>query len=271
VSIRSNWQLILLATAAMALTGCSEKDEHMADKPVEEIYNQAMDYYEEGKYERAAKTFAEVERQHPYSNWAVKSQLMSAYSYYESKRYDDAIEGFNVFIQLHPGHPDVAYAYYMLGLCYYEQVAMVERDQKSTELAFKSFSEVLTRFPNSPYAKDAKLKIDLLHTHLAGKEMEIGRFYLKKHAYLPALNRFKVVIEHYQTTSHAPEALHRAVECYLALGILDQAQAMAAILGHNYPGSQWYADSYALIQPQQQLVLLLGELTWYLHAYLRRD
>jgi outer membrane protein assembly factor BamD len=233
----------------IGLAGCSsDKDEIMADKPVEEIYNIAMDHYEQGRYERAAKTFAEVERQHPYSNWAVKAQLMSAYAYYESKRYDDAIEGFNVFIQLHPGHPDVAYAYYMLGLCYYEQVAMVERDQKATELSLKSFSEVLTRFPGSPYAKDAKLKINLLYTHLAGKEMEIGRFYLKRHSYLPALNRFKMVIEQYQTTAQVPEALHRAVECYLALGILDQAQAMAAILGHNYPGSQWYADSYALIQ-----------------------
>jgi outer membrane protein assembly factor BamD len=172
---------------------------------------------------------------------------MSAYAYYEAKKYIEAVEGFNVFIQLHPGHEHIAYAYYMVGLCYYEQIPTVQRDQDPTEKALQAFEEVMHRFPNSVYARDAKYKIDLIRDHLAGKEMDVGRYYLHQKAYLAALNRFKEVVEHYQTTSHIPEALHRMVECYLALGIPEQAQASAAVLGHNFPGSQWYADSYALI------------------------
>ena len=240
--------LSLALLFALLQTGCSEQEEVFSEQPVEALYNQAMDYLEDGSYTRAAKAFVEVERQHPYSALAPKGLLMAAYAYYQAKKYDDALENYNVFIQLHPGHEHIAYAYYMIGVCYYEQIPMVERDQKTTEQALSAFEEVERRFPASPYGKDAKLKIDLVRDHLAGKEMDVGRYYLKQQAYLSAVNRFKNVVEGFQTTSHTPEALHRMVECYLALGILDQAQKTAAILGHNYPGSPWYADTYSLIQ-----------------------
>lgn len=229
-------------------TGCSEHEETFTDQPVESLYSQAMDHLEKGSYTRAALAFVEVERQHPYSALAPKALLMAAYSYYQARKYDDALENYRVFIQLHPGHEHIAYAYYMVGICYYEQIPMVQRDQKTTEEALGAFEEVVRRFPGSPYGKDARLKIDLIRDHLAGKEMDVGRYYLKQQAYLAALNRFKNVVEGFQTTSHAPEALHRMVECYLALGILDQAQKMAALLGYNYPGSSWYADTYAVIR-----------------------
>ncbi len=229
-------------------TACSDSEEIYQDQPVEVLYNEAMDNLEKGSYKRAALGFVEVERQHPYSTLAPKSLLMAAYSYYQAKKYEDALENYNVFIQLHPGHENIAYAYYMLGICYYEQVPAVERDQKTTEDALLAFEEVTRRFSSSPYGKDAKLKTDLIRDHLAGKEMDVGRYYLDRQAYLAALNRFKNVVEGFQTTSHAPEALHRMVECYLALGILDQAQRTAAVLGYNYPGSSWYFDTYELIR-----------------------
>lgn len=237
----------LIAIASL-LSACTEKEDPYNDRSVEDLYNTAMDRFDENKYQKAAKAFSEVERQHPYSNWALKAQIMSAYCYYEAKKYDEAIEHFNVFVQLHPGHPEVAYAFYMLGLCYYEQIPIVERDQKPSEQALKSFQEVLNRFPNSVYAKDAKFKIDLIRDHLAGKEVDVGRYYQKRFAYLSALNRFQEVVTLYQTTSHAPEALHRMVECYLALGLKREAKETAAVLGFNYPNSDWYKDAYALMQ-----------------------
>lgn len=240
--------LSIVLTMGLLQTACSDTEEIFAEQPVESLYNKAMDYLEAGSYSRAAQAFVEVERQHPYSALAPKSLLMAAYSYYQAKKYEDALENYNVFIQLHPGHEHIAYAYYMVGICYYEQVPMVERDQKTTEDALRAFEEVVQRFSSSPFGKDAKLKIDLIRDHLAGKEMDVGRYYLGKQAYLAALNRFKNVVEGFQTTSHTPEALHRMVECYLALGILDQAQKTASVLGHNYPGSSWYGDTYELIR-----------------------
>jgi outer membrane protein assembly factor BamD len=241
---------ILSVASVIGLVACSTtpQNEPYIEKSVEVLYNEGMDLLESGSPAKAAVTFAEVERQHPYSNWAVKAQLMSAYSYYLAKKYDESIETYRVFIQLHPSHERIAYAYYMLGLCYYEQIPTVERDQNVTEESLKAFEEVVRRFPTSPYAKDAGIKIEFIRDHLAGKEMEVGRYYQSHGAYLSAVNRFKNIIQGYQTTSHVPEALHRLVECYLALGIMDQAQASAAVLGHNYPSSSWYADSYALIK-----------------------
>ena len=186
-------------------------------------------------------------RQHPYSDSASKAQLLAAYAHYQDLKYDDAILALDRFIQLHPGSPDVDYAYYMRALCYYEQITDVRRDQRMTRQALDALSEVARRFPDSQYARDARLKIDLTNDHLAGKEMEVGRFYLRQHQYTAAINRFRVVVENYQTTSHVAEALHRLVECYLALGVTDEAKAAAAVLGHNFPGSEWYTDSYALL------------------------
>jgi outer membrane protein assembly factor BamD len=243
-------KIVLLFALFFLITGCAETDDPYVDRSVEDLYTIAMNLFEEGKHQKAAKAFAEVERQHPYSNWALKAQIMSAYCFYEAKKYDEATEAFNTFIQLHPSHGDVPYAYYMIGLCHYEQIPIVERDQKPCEKALAHFTEVITRFPQSDYAKDSKFKIDLVRDHLAGKEMDVGRFYLKRGSYLAAVNRFKTVVEQYETTSHVPEALHRLVESYVALGLKDQAQASAAVLGHNYPTTDWYKDSFALLNPK---------------------
>jgi len=237
---------------ALAACGGGDKDSYV-DRPVETLYNTAMDDLQAGKYEKAAKGFDEVERQHPYSLWATKAQLMSAYSQYEAGNYDESILSLDRFIQLHPGHPDIAYAYYMKALDYYVQIVDVGRDQRITQDALKSLQEVIRRFPETRYARDARLKIDLTRDHLAGKEMEIGRYYEGQKEYLAAVNRFRAVVDNYQTTTHVPEALERLTECYLALGLTDEAKRTAAVLGYNYPGSEWYRDSYALVTNSKDL------------------
>ncbi|MEQ8326588.1 MAG: outer membrane protein assembly factor BamD [Parvibaculum sp.] len=238
--------------AAAALAGCSSDSDELPyeERPVEQIYNTAMDHMDEKEYTPAAKEFDEVERQHPYSEWARRSMLMGAYAHYKINEYDEAILSAQRFISLHPSNKDVPYAYYLIGLSYYERISDVGRDQKMTENALNSFYELTRRFPTSEYARDAQLKIDLTLDHLAGKEMEIGRYYLNRHDYIAAINRFREVIERYQTTTHTPEALERLTEAYLALGIKTEAQTAAAILGYNFPGSEWYEDSYALLADQ---------------------
>lgn len=233
----------------MALSACSSNEgPEYIERPVEELYNEAIDAMEVEDYQQAVSLFLEVERQHPYSVWATKAQLMAGYSYYRRGEYDDAILALDRFIQLHPGNRDIAYAYYLKALGYYEQISDVGRDQRMTELALESLTEVTRRFPQSDYARDAQLKIDLAVDHLAGKEMEVGRFYLNRGNYLAAINRFRIVIDKYQTTTHTPEALHRLAEAYAALGIDQEARQNAAILGHNFPGNEWYADSYQLVE-----------------------
>ena len=172
---------------------------------------------------------------------------MSAYSNYQNNKYDDAIVGLDRFIQLHPSNRDVAYAYYLKALCYYEQISDVGRDQRITQQALDALAEVVKRFPESPYARDARLKVELAIDHLAGKEMAVGRYYQSNQQYVGAINRYRVVIERYQTTTHVPEALHRLVESYLSLGVKSEAQEAAAVLGFNFPGSEWYQDSYYLM------------------------
>jgi outer membrane protein assembly factor BamD len=228
--------------------GSVEEERAAADRPVEVIYNNAMDLLETQWYETAAGEFDEVERQYPYSKWATKAQLMSGYAYYMDGKYDEAIIALDRFIELHPGNRDAPYAYYLKALSYYEQISDVGRDQKMTRLALGAMREVSRRFPNTAYARDARLKLDLANDHLAGKEMSIGRYYQHREDYLAAINRYRAVIERYQTTTHVPEALHRLTECYLALGITDEAQMSAAVLGHNFPGNEWYEDSYALLE-----------------------
>jgi outer membrane protein assembly factor BamD len=248
---RTSPHLLRSAVAAaflLALTACgSDTEEEYVERPVEELYNEGLDSLHAGENDDAALFFDEVERQHPYSTWATRAQLMAAYAHYREARYDDALNAIDRFLSLHPGHQSAPYAYYLRGLCYYEQIADVTRDQKNTELALGALSEVVRRYPGTGYARDAQLKIDLTYDHLAGKDMEIGRFYLTRGEYQAAINRFRRVIEQYQTTTHVPEALHRLTEAYLALGIVDEAQTAAAVLGHNYPGSEWYADSYLLL------------------------
>ena len=214
-------------------------------------------------YENAAIAFNEVDRQHPYSVWATKAQLMSAYAYYQNNKYDDAIVSLDRYIQLHPSNRDVPYAYYLKALSYYEQISDVSRDQKITEFALKLLNEVVVRFPNSRYARDAKLKIDLTRDHLAGKEMAIGRYYENQGQYLAAINRFVKVAENFQTTSHVPEALHRLTESYLALGLVNQANKTAAILGHNFPGSEWYIDAYEIVENKKLQQTDKKKAPWY--------
>ncbi len=237
---------LLLAAVVSACSSTDKKDVYV-EKPVDVLYNQAMDLLAKEDYSKAADAFDQVEQQHPYSVWATRAQLMSAYALYQASKYDDSIIAADRFIQLHPGNRDVAYAYYLKALDYYIQIEDVGRDQKTTEQAMQALEEVVRRFPNTAYARDARLKIDLARDHLAGKEMEIGRWYEKHGYYLAALNRFKRVVDKYQTTTHVPEALERLTECYLALGLKDEARRTAAVLGYNYPGSSWYAATYTLM------------------------
>ncbi len=243
-------RMIAAALLLVGLVACNSAPEEVAyvERPVEDLYNDAMDSLVAGEYEAAARNFDEVERQHPYSIWATRAQLMTAFSHYQGNKFDDAIIAAQRYIQLHPGSEEVPYAYYLVAVSYYEQIVDVGRDQKLTELALRSLDDVVRRFPESEYARDARLKIDLARDHLAGKEMEIGRYYLTRGSYLAAINRFKQVIAEYQTTTHVPEALHRLTESYLAMGLQNEAQSSAAVLGYNFPGSDWYRDSYALLQ-----------------------
>jgi outer membrane protein assembly factor BamD len=241
-------RMVAFALLLTGIVACSSDDEPAyVERPVEELYNSAMDELLTTNYEEAARLFDEVERQHPYSVWASKAQLMAAYAHYQNNKYDEAINALDRFIQLHPGSRDTAYAYYLRAISYYEQISDVGRDQKMTQLALEGLDEVVRRFPESRYARDARLKVDLARDHLAGKHMDIGRFYEGQGEYLAAINRFRMVIQDYQTTTHVPEALHRLVESYLALGVNDEAQATAAVLGHNFPGNSWYAESYVLL------------------------
>jgi outer membrane protein assembly factor BamD len=239
----------LALALALGLGGCgkSDDDANYTEQPVEVLYNRALDALGSQEYKLAAKGFEEVDRQHPYSVWATKAQIMAAFAYYQSNKYDEAIAALDRFIQLHPGHKDIPYAYYLKALCYYEQISDVQRDQRITQQALDALAEVVKRFPETPYARDARLKVELAIDHLAGKEMSIGRYYQKNEQYVGAINRYRVVIERYQTTTHVPEALHRLVECYLSLGVRSEAKENAAVLGYNFPGSDWYQDSYFLM------------------------
>ena len=239
---------MLLAVLAVSACGSDDKDsERYVERPVQQLYNEAVDALRNEQYARAAERFDDVERQHPYSVWAVKASLMAAFSHYQATDYEEAVLALDRFIQLHPGNSDVAYAYYLRALCFYERISDVVRDQLNTEKALTALREVVRRFPDTSYARDARLKIDLTRDHLAGKEMDVGRYYLARGHYLAAIRRFRRVVETYETTTHIPEALHRLTEAYLALGLKNEATKAAAVLGHNYPGSEWYADSYALV------------------------
>lgn len=245
--------------APIALAGCGlfgGKPEAKFDPsgvPVEQLYNEGVDFLNAKHYADAAKRFDQVEENYPYSAWAVNAQLMEGYSKYLQRKYTDAIGALDRFIQLHPTNKDIAYAYYLRAMCYYEQIEDIQRDQKGTEQAMGALQEVVNRFPESAYGRDARLKIDLCRDHLAGKEMAIGRWYQGQHLYAAALNRFQRVVDLYQTTNHVPEALHRLTEIYLILGMPEEAKRTAAVLGHNYPGSRWYEDSWNQLLADHQL------------------
>lgn len=234
-----------------SLTGKSSddaKEPEYIERPVDQIYADAWKQIHNGNWVLAAKQFDEVERQHPYSVWARRAMLMSAYCYYHANHYDDAISTADQYIALHPGSKEVAYAFYLKAISLYEQIVDIGRDQTSTEGALTALQDVVQRFPDSEYARDATLKIDLTLDHLAGKEMAVGRYYLFKGDYVGAINRFRTVVEQYQKTTQIAEALERLTEAYYALGVYNEAKTAAAVLGHNYPGSPWYKDAYDLLQ-----------------------
>ena len=243
----------LAAFAALSLlsacaTGKNKADTQYVARDVSTLYNSAKYRLDRGQFKLAAALFDEVERQHPYSPWARRAQLMSAFSYYMNRDYTEAISAAQRFLAIHPGNKDAPYAFYLIALCHYEQIADVTRDQKTTQQARDALGELIRRYPQSRYAADARLKLDLVNDHLAGKEMEIGRFLQRRGQWLAATLRFRNVIDDYQTTTHTPEALERLVESYLALGIPEEAKKAAAVLGANYPGSKWYEHAYKLIR-----------------------
>lgn len=249
--------LVLTLLTGVALAGCSSNDKPIkaADQPVEDLYNKAAAALDSKNYREASGLFQEVERQHPYSEWATRAELMSSYAAYEGGQYDEAIIGLDRFVELHPGNKDIDYALYLKALCFYEQISDVARDQLMTREALTNFETLINRYPDSIYTRDAILKRDLTLDHLAGKEMEIGRYYLNRGEVNAAVNRFRMVIKTYQTTTHVPEALHRMVEAYLTLGLKDEAYRVASVLGYNYPGSSWYQDSYKLMDAEQRAKL----------------
>lgn len=237
-----------LFVALGLLSGCSSTKEIVENPTAEQVYNQAYELLERTSYKKAAETFEKVEMEHPYSKWATQAKIMSAYAYYKDKDYDSAIINIDRFIKFHPGNKDIAYAYYLKALCYYDQIAPVEKDQSNSERALEAFRQVVIRFPNTEYAKDAEFKMALASDHLAGHEMEIGRYYLSQENYLSALNRFSGVVNNYQTTTHIEEALYRQTEIYTIIGLSDEAQLSAKVLQHNYPKSKWSARAQRLVK-----------------------
>lgn len=241
-------KLLILVLASVLMTACSKKrDEEYVAGSVDMLYNEGKKYLDRNNYPVAAAFFNEVERQHPYTEWARRAQLMAAYSNYMDNEYDEAVLSAERFLAIYPGNSSAPYAWYLIAMSYYEQITDVGREQRITENAMNAFRQIIARYPGTPYERDAQLKLDLTRDHLAGKEMEVGRFYQKNGQYLAALLRFRSVVDTYQTTTHIAEALHRMVEVYLALGIVDEALEVAAVLGHNFPKSKWYKYSFALL------------------------
>lgn len=244
--------VVAAVTASLALSACAGQKKPTPrlayqERPVELLYATGAYRLDQRRWTEAVAYFQEVERQHPYSEWSRRSILMTAYAHYQANQYADAIDDADRFIQLYPGNASVVYAYYLKAVCYFEQIVDVNRDQAATEQALAALRDIVARYPRTEYAADARLKIDMVNDQLAGKEMAIGRYYLRQGNTLAAIGRFKTVIDKYQTTTHTPEALYRLVESYTTLGLLGEATANGAVLGHNFPGDPWYADAYKLL------------------------
>jgi len=248
-----------LAVLAATLSGCGTgalwdkfmaKDETtFSDQPADKLYNEGLFLMNNNHDLKAAtKKFDEVDREHPYSEWARKSLLMSAYASYQAGDYETCIGSASRYVTLHPGSADAAYAQYLIAASNYDQIPDVARDQARTEKAMASLDEVIRKYPTSEYAAEAKKKLEGARDQLAGKEMAIGRYYMDKRDFTGAINRFKTVVTRYQTTRHVEEALARLTEAYMAIGIVSEAQTAAAILGHNFPDSKWYQDAYRLVK-----------------------
>jgi outer membrane protein assembly factor BamD len=250
--------LLLTAAAVVPLVGCAhgkgKNDTAYVARDVSSLYTAAKRSMDQGDYEQSAKLFDEVERQHPYSVWARHAQLMSAFNYYLAHKYTDAVSSAQRFVTIHPGNAEAPYAQYLIGMSYYQQIDDVNRDQTNTQQAQDAFNDLIRRYPDSRYAADARIKLDLIKDHLAGKEMEVGRFYQRSGQWLAATYRFRTVVDQYQTTTGTPEALERLVECYLALGIPQEAQKAGAVLGRNYPESYWYRQSLKLLGQENKQI-----------------
>ncbi len=249
--------VLALVVLLAPLGGCSslssmfnkDEDEVIVDEPAEQLYNEGLFLLNDKRdYKSAAKRFEEVDRQHPYSDWARKSLVMSSFAYYQGGDYDESISSARRYITLHPGSPDAAYAQFLIGSSYFDRIPDITRDQDKTEKAVSELEEVVRKYPTSEYAVSAKKKIEVARDQLAGKEVDIGRWYMQKKDYTGAINRFKVVVTRYQTTRHVEEALMRLTEAYMTLGIVGEAQTSAAVLGHNFPDSPWYQDAYNLVK-----------------------
>lgn len=269
---------VMVSVAALLLSGCSlfgnddasndlNKDAaQYQERPIDQIYDNAWKQINKGNWDQAAAQFNEVDRQHPYSVWARRAQLMAAFCYYQSNKYDDAVSTADQYISLHPGSQEVAYAFYLKAISLYEQIVDVGRDQSKTQGALVALQDVVQRFPDTEYARDATLKIDLTQDHLAGKEMEVGRYYLQRDNYIGAINRFRTVIDQYQTTPQIAEALERLTESYYSLGLDSEAQTAAAVLGANYPGTVWYQDSFNILKGRN-LTPVADQQSWIYKAF----
>ena len=256
--VRVQPALAVVLVLAVALGGCSllkpkkKTDTTYADQPVEQLYSVGASRLDEHRWGEAVTYFKEVERQHPYSEWSRRAILMEAFAHYQTNDYNEAIADADRFIELYPGNGSAPYAYYLKAECYFEQILDVGRDQAASQQALSGMREVVRRFPNTEYAVDARIKIDMINDQLAGKEMTIGRYYLHENQPLAAIGRFKTVIQTYQTTSHTPEALYRLVEANEMMGLHGEATRDAAVLGYNYPGDRWYAAAYKLLTDKGQ-------------------
>jgi outer membrane protein assembly factor BamD len=247
-----------LIALAIPLSGCGTgalwdkfmaKDDTFVEEPADKLYNEGLYLMNQRKDPKAAsKKFEEVDRQHPYSDWARKSLLMSAYAFYNAGDYDSCIGAATRYVTLHPGSPDAAYAQYLIAASHYDQIPDITRDQGRTEKAIAALEEVIRKYPTSEYAVSAKAKLEGARDQLAGREMAVGRYYMDKRDYTAAINRFKTVVTQYQTTRHVEEALARLTEAYMTIGIVGEAQTAAAVLGHNFPDSRWYKDAYNLVK-----------------------
>ncbi|MDB9761767.1 outer membrane protein assembly factor BamD [Alphaproteobacteria bacterium] len=254
ISIFTKFLILVLILLNISCSANKKKDVD-SERSVDKIYNSAMSFLDNYKYNKASKEFEEVERQHPYSIWATRAQIMSAYVHYKLNNYDLSVSAANRYIELHPGANDIDYALYIVALCYYEEINDYRRDQTNTSKALDAFNNLIRRFPNSEYTRDSKLKIDLVKDHLAAREMNVGRTYQDLDNYIASINRFKIVVDEYSKTSHVPEALARLTELYFALGLYDEAKVYASVLGHNYPNNKWYSYSYSLFKDKKSNLL----------------
>ncbi len=246
---------VLFLAISCSSNSSKNKQVESSERSVEEIYNSAMDYIDDNKFITAHDELIEVERLHPYSIWATRAQIMTSYLNYKLDKYADSVSGAERYIELHPGANDIDYAFYLIALNYYEQINDYRRDQSFTRKALEAFKNLIRRFPNSDYARDAKLKLDLVNDHLAAKEMDVGRTYQNLDNYISAINRFKTVAELYSKTSHVPEALARLTETYYRLGLYNEAKVYASVLGYNYPENKWYSYSYSLFKKEKKILI----------------